>query len=107
MYLITSALAEYSSFGNLEFLLPEIKVSNFFPILDDVGIESCYFGEIVTIIRPIPSFKLLRSGLISELKVTIMDEYGKAINNNGQPITVVLQILKNEHLWRINYHNGY
>ena len=74
-------------------------------ILDTIGVDNCNFGEIVTVIRPIPSFKLLRGGLILELKVTILDVNVRAIKNNGLPVTVVLQIVKHKHLWRISYHN--
>ena len=74
-------------------------------ILDTIGVDNCPFGEIVTVIQPIPSLKLLWGGLISELKVTILDDNGRVINNNGLPVTVVLQIVKHEHLWRISYHN--
>ena len=67
-------------------------------VLDAVGVETCNFGGIVTVLQAIPSFKLLRCGLISELKAAIMDEYGKSINNNGQPITAVPLIIIHECL---------
>ena len=90
--LFNGALSQYSEAPSLVFYA--------------VGVESCNFDEKVTVIRPISSSKLFRGGLIPELKVTILDEYGKDINNNREPITVVLEIINNEHLWRIYiYHH--
>ena len=73
-------------------------------VLDAVAIETCNFGEMVTANREFPSFKLLAGGLIPELKVSVTDDNGKSINNNGQPITVTPEIFKNEHLRGWNTH---
>ena len=68
-------------------------------ILDVIDVETSNFREIVTIIQEFPCSKLLRNSMINELKVSIADEYGKAINNNDQQINIVIQIIKHEHLW--------
>ena len=43
-------------------------------VLDVIGVKTNNLGEIVTIIRELPCFKLLSGGLINELKVSIADE---------------------------------
>ena len=53
-----------------------------------MAVSSFNFGEIVSVNREFPYYKLLTGGLITELKVSVTDNNGKAINNNGQQITV-------------------
>ena len=94
-------LAPYKTFSiMLEQINTETNKYNGAPstVLDIVSVETSHFGEIMTVIRELPCFKLLGGGLINELKVSTAVEYRKYINNNSQPITVVIQIIKHEHL---------
>jgi len=56
-----------------------------------VGLRSP-LGAIETIRFENLELKRLTDGLISELKVSICDDYGKIVDNHGQPISVVLEI---------------
>jgi len=56
-----------------------------------VGLRSP-LGAIETIRFENLELKRLTGGLISELKVSICDDYGKIVDNHGQPISVVLEI---------------
>jgi len=66
-------------------------------LLDCIPISTNRFGELVTLTRERPCFKLLRNGLINELSVRILDEKGVQIDNNNQSITVILEI--NKHVY--------
>ena len=62
--------------------------------MTSIGVESDVFGEIKTVDIFNLQFKRLQSGIINELKVSILDEKWVPINNNCVPISVVLEIKK-------------
>jgi hypothetical protein len=71
--------------------------SNFFDgapsnILGIVPIENKSFGDIVHTHLSNPDYKQLAHGDISELSISVRDDNGKKINNNGFQITCVLKI---------------
>ena len=53
-------------------------------VLDVIGVETSSFGDIRSVTRELPCFKLLRGDPIKELKVSVIDDHGKAIDNNDQ-----------------------
>lgn len=63
-------------------------------LLDIIGVETSSFGKIQSVTHKLLCYKPLCQGTINELKVSIVDEYGAAININDQPIIVMLQIVK-------------
>ena len=60
-------------------------------LLANVGLGRYAFGDTATVRFEQPMFQPLRSGYISELKITIRDNSGNFFNNRGQPISVVLE----------------
>lgn len=59
------------------------------------------FGDLRTVKYEKPLYKLLTTGIINELKASVVDQYGIAIDNHGLPISVVLEIINNHmHLRR-------
>ena len=62
-----------------------------------VSIESTMFRETKTIGYVNSQFKRLQSGMIDELKVSIVDENGVPINNHSMPISVIFEIKKKLH----------
>ena len=59
-----------------------------------VGLDNYSYGETKTIRFGNPEFKHLIKDSISELKVTISDDTGKAIDNNQQHISLGLEFVK-------------
>ena len=62
-------------------------------ILSTVPIENRKFGDVITTRFVHPEYKCLMNGAISELKLEARDENNKKINNNGFPISCVLEIV--------------
>ena len=62
-------------------------------ILAVVSVENKSFGDIVHTHFNNPEYKKLAHGDISELSISVCDENGKKINNNGLPINCVLEII--------------
>ena len=56
-------------------------------------IENKKFGDIVSVRFEQPEYKKLSHGNISELSMLVCDENGNMINNNGLPISCVLEII--------------
>jgi hypothetical protein len=61
-------------------------------ILCVVPVENKSFGDIVTHFSN-PKYKQLSNGDITELNISVCDENGKKINNNGLPISCELEII--------------
>ena len=61
-------------------------------LLTSIGLGCHSFGDIATIRVEHPEYKRLQNGTISELKITIKDEYGNIINNHDLPIYITLEI---------------
>jgi len=51
-----------------------------------------HFGDINTVRFELPEFKHLQAGTLSKLKITIEDDRGRVLDNQGQPISVVVEI---------------
>ena len=68
-------LAQINTVSNIKDAAPSI-------LLDCIAISTNRFGELVTLPRERPCFKLLRNGLVNELTVRILDEKGVQIDNN-------------------------
>lgn len=62
-------------------------------ILGVVSVENKSFGDIVHTHFSNPEYKQLAHGDISELSISVCDENGQKINNNGLPINCVLEII--------------
>ena len=62
-------------------------------ILGVVSVENKSFGDIVHMHFSNPEYKQLAHGDISELSISVCDENGQKINNNGLPISCVLEII--------------
>ena len=60
-------------------------------LLAMVGLGCHSFGDIDTVRVRRPDFKRLRRGTVSELKVVIMDDTGRPLDNHDLTITVVLE----------------
>ena len=61
-------------------------------LLAVVPVENKTFGDVVHMHFNNPTYKRLSGGDITELTVTVRDENGQKINNNGLPISCVLEI---------------
>lgn len=61
-------------------------------VLAVIPIENKSFGDIVTTRFEHPEFKRLINETISELKMVVKDENGDLIDNNGLPMSCVLEI---------------
>ena len=66
-------------------------------ILAEIPVKGGSLANVNTVYIEKPLFKWLNSGLINELKVSIVNEYGTQINNHELQISVVLEI-KNEYI---------
>ena len=90
---------DFAPYKQLYVHLDQINSSyNFFDgapsnILGVVSVENKAFGDIVHINFSDPQYKQLTHGDISELSISICDENGQKINNNGLPINCVLEII--------------
>ncbi|MEW8511694.1 MAG: hypothetical protein AB2608_12730 [Candidatus Thiodiazotropha sp.] len=62
-------------------------------ILGVVPVENKSFGDIIHTHFSNPEYKQLAYGDISELSISVCDENGQKINNNGLPINCVLEII--------------
>lgn len=62
-------------------------------ILGVVSVENKAFGDIVHTHFSNPEYKQLAHGEFSELSISVCDENGQKINNNGFPISCVLEII--------------
>lgn len=62
-------------------------------ILGVVSVENKSFGDIVHTHFSNPEYKQLAHGDISELSISVCDENGHKINNNGLPISCALEII--------------
>lgn len=62
-------------------------------ILGVVPVENKSFGDIVHTHFSNPEYKQLTHGDISELSISVRNENGQKINNNGLPINCVLEII--------------
>ena len=90
---------DFAPFKQLYVHLEQINSAyNFFDgapsnILAVVPIENKSFGDIVHTHFSNPEYKQLTHGDISELSISVCDENGQKINNNGFPISCVLEII--------------
>ena len=62
-------------------------------LLASIGLGCPSFGDVNTVYVNNPEYKQLKDGTLSELKVTIKDEFGKCIDNHQLPIYLTLEIL--------------
>ena len=62
-------------------------------IFGDVSVENKSFGDIVHTHFSNPEYKQLAHGDISQLSINVCDANGQKINNNGLPISCVLEII--------------
>jgi len=89
---------DFAIYKNLYVHLDQLNTStNYFngsasTVLAVVPVENKQFGDITTVRFEHPEYKRLNNGTINELKLTIRDENGKEIDNNGMPINCVLEI---------------
>ena len=60
-------------------------------LLASIGLGCHSHGDIDTVRIEHPEFKKLQNGTINELKITIKDENGNVIKNNGLPIYITLE----------------
>lgn len=90
---------DFAPYKQLYVHLEQINSSyNFFDgapsnILCVVPVENKPFGDIVHINFSNPQYKQLTHGDISELSISVCDEKGQKINNNGLTISCVLEII--------------
>lgn len=90
---------DFAPYKQLYVHLEQINSSyNFFDgapsnILGVVSVENKSFGDIVHTHFSNPEYKQLAHGDISELSISVCDENGQKINNNGLPINCVLEII--------------
>ena len=62
-------------------------------VLTVIPIENKSFGDIVTVRFEHPEFKPLKNGVITELKLVVKDENNNAVDNQGLPMSRVLEII--------------
>ena len=62
-------------------------------VLVVIPIENKSFGGIVTVRFEHPEFKRLKNGAITELKLVVRNETNNIIDNHGQPMSCVLEII--------------
>ena len=62
-------------------------------VLAVIPIENKSFGDIVTVRFEHPEFKRLKNGAITELKLIVKDENNTVVDNNGLPMSCVLEII--------------
>ena len=90
---------DFAPYKQLYVHLDQINSSyNFFDgapsnILGVVPVENKSYGDVVHTHFDKPDYKQLRHGDISELSISMCDENGQKINNNGLPISCVLEII--------------
>ena len=58
-----------------------------------IPIENKSFGDIVTVRFEHPEYKRLKNGAITELELIVKDENNNVADNNGLPISCVLEIM--------------
>ena len=62
-------------------------------VLAVIPIENKSFGDIVAVRFEHPEFKRLKNGAITELKLVVKDENNNVVDNNGLPMSCVLEII--------------
>ena len=58
-----------------------------------LSFENKSFGDIVAVRFEHPEFKRLKNGAITELKLVVKDENNNVVDNNGLPMSCVLEII--------------
>ena len=62
-------------------------------ILAGVPILNSAFGDVLSIRFENPEYKYLSNGALTELKLSVCDEYDRKIDNHGLPMSAVLEII--------------
>ena len=62
-------------------------------VLAVIPIENKSFGDIVAVRFEHPECKRLKNGAITELKLVVKDENINVVDNNGLPMSCVLEII--------------
>ena len=62
-------------------------------VLAVIPIENKSFGDILAVRFEHPEFKRLKNGAITELKLVVKDGNNNVVDNNGLPMSCVLEII--------------
>jgi hypothetical protein len=69
-------------------------------LLDIIVPPSATFGTIVEVVRPLPLWKRLENGVVSELAVRLLDSSGAEIDSHGLQATAVFEFRQGSELYR-------
>ena len=90
---------DFATVKSLYILLEQLNTSkNYFngapsTVLAVVPIENKEYGDIVSVRFEHPQYKCLSNGAITELGISVRDEYNHKIDNHGLSMSVILEII--------------